>query len=511
MLERVAVHQTRLRTPGLGLDPKGVALGAKGLVLLPSLDRLVGFLSLYTRSGSLEDILRTLTVEVVKSKLGAREVTLTFNAESSDRMDRIAEVSRLAGGSTFTGTSRHFVQYRDAAAPFGYDIGEILPGDGQLALYHQSFSQTYATDRKVEVRSLLLRLEPQVDPSTYEEPGAKWISAEHGLGPALIGYFLRSGVDAEVGLAEWPPESSFDDGPMRRYVFRVAEIPARMMPLLTRTPGISVYNPAGDGVGVEMGFRHPVNLRACPVFGAAGLVLFRGRGLDPLELPKLPALGAVQGFARVELRDESSLSRVTAVRTCVPSAVSLALRLLPSTDPWRGVTASWVRPEELLLLRRIAYVLGPETLRRATVAFTELGAFLRHPSGIEAIPVGEFFREVHPGLFIPAGFDPLPAVSPEVLYRSLGAPSGQVLFVGRDARIVGVPGAAFVPLETALLEAQSWAPLPSEPLEPALATSPPELLLESPGFRPLRDVAPPEGVTADKALPPPAAPPTEGG
>ncbi len=89
MLDRVAVHQTRLRTPGLGLDAKGVALGAKGLVLLPSIDRLVAFLALYTRQGSLADILRSLAVEVVKSKLGAREVTLTFTAESSDRLDRI--------------------------------------------------------------------------------------------------------------------------------------------------------------------------------------------------------------------------------------------------------------------------------------------------------------------------------------------------------------------------------------------------------------------------------------
>jgi len=95
MLDRVAVHQTRLRTPGLGLDAKGVALGAKGLVLLPSADRLVAYLALYTRQGSLEDTLRSLAVEVVRSKLGAREVTLTFAAEGSDRMDRVAEVARL--------------------------------------------------------------------------------------------------------------------------------------------------------------------------------------------------------------------------------------------------------------------------------------------------------------------------------------------------------------------------------------------------------------------------------
>ena len=57
MLERIALHQTRLRTPGLGLDAKGVALGAKGLVLLPSIDRLVAWLSVYTREHSLEDLM----------------------------------------------------------------------------------------------------------------------------------------------------------------------------------------------------------------------------------------------------------------------------------------------------------------------------------------------------------------------------------------------------------------------------------------------------------------------
>ena len=35
VLERIALHQTRLHTPGLGLDAKGVALGGQGLVLLP--------------------------------------------------------------------------------------------------------------------------------------------------------------------------------------------------------------------------------------------------------------------------------------------------------------------------------------------------------------------------------------------------------------------------------------------------------------------------------------------
>src|SRR5438552_15656421 len=160
MLDRIALHQTRLRTPGLGLDAKGVALGAKGLVLLASIDRLVAWLAVYTRDRSLEDLLPSLVVQIVRSKLGTREIALEIAAESSDRMDRVADVARLVGGFTFTGTSRHFVQYRDAGAPFGYDAPELLATAARLALHHERFTQLFDVEREVDLRSLLLRLMP---------------------------------------------------------------------------------------------------------------------------------------------------------------------------------------------------------------------------------------------------------------------------------------------------------------------------------------------------------------
>ncbi len=489
MLERVAVHQTRLRTPGLGLDARGVALGGKGIVLLPSIDRLVAFLALYTRQGSLADILRSLTIEVVRSKLGAREVTLMFAAETSDRMDRIAEIARLAGGYTFTGTSRHFVQYRDAAAPFGYDVPQISAGDAPLWLYHNSFSQSYSPERKLDVRALVLRLEPHTDPSAGREPGERWLVAEAGLGPAMIHYFVRSNVSAEVGVAEWPPESSFDDGPVVRYVFRVPSLPERMLPLLTRTPGLTMFVPVAPGAAVECGFRHPVNLRACPVFAETGLVLFRGQGQDPLEISTLPAFGDVRAFARVEMRQEKPSP---VVKTLTSSSVSVALRLVPTVEPWRFVTATWVDKADLSVLRRIAYALGPETLRSARVAFTDAGAVVRHPTGIECIPVGQFYRKLHDNLFVPAGYDVVPAVSPDVLYRSLGSPAGQVLFLRREGDVVGIPENAFVPVEAAVLEAQAWITAGAdrfiESLTSALATELPEVTLGGVGLRPLRDL-----------------------
>src|SRR3984957_3463080 len=315
MLARIALHQTRLRTPGLGLDAKGVALGAKGLVLLPSLDRLVAWLSVYTRERSLEDLLPSLQIHLARSKLGTREIALEIAAESSDRMDRVADVARLVGGFTFTGTSRHFVQYRDAGAPFGYDAPDLLATDARLALYHERFTQLYDVERAIEPKALILRLMPQVDPATAEEPGPLWIVAEQGIGPALVHYLVRSRVDGEVTVGEWPPTSAFEEEPVRRYVLRVPDLPARMRPLVRDTPGITAFLPAGPGIAVQIGYRHPVSLRACPVFDPNGLVLLRGEGAEPLSLPRVPPLGDLRAFARVELRGEDS--RVLAIASGV--------------------------------------------------------------------------------------------------------------------------------------------------------------------------------------------------
>jgi hypothetical protein len=507
VLERIALHQTRLRTPGLGLDAKGVALGGKGLVLLPSLDRLVAWLSVYTRERSLEDLMSSLTIDIVQSKLGTKEITLSFAAESSDRMDRIAETARLVGGFTFTGTSRHFVQYRDAGAPFGYDAGQLLSTDAELILYHDRFTQLYAAEKKVDLRALLLRLMPHVDPSTLEEGGARFIIAEQGLGPALIHYFVRSRVEGDVAVGEWPPESAFDDGPVRRYVMRIPELPKRMRPLMGSTPGITMFLPTAPGVAVEMGYRHPVALRACPVFDPNGLVLLRGRGDAPWTLEKMPQMGDLRAFAKVELRNEQSPTALAADTSKLPDAVRVPLRVVPSHAPWRNVTATWIRSEQLSLLRRIAYALPHQTIARTRIAITAKGAFLRSSEGIEAIPLGMFFVEIHPNLFIPAGCDVTPSIAPDVLYRALGASASQVLFIDANARALALEESAFSPLEMALLEAQSWEPVVADAIQRALEDAPVDLKLAPLGMFALSqvEVAPSEG--SAPALPPGKAEP----
>ncbi len=507
MLERIALHQTRLRTPGLGLEGKGVALGAKGMVLLPSLDRLVGWLSVYTREHSLEDLMASLEIQIVKSKLGTKEIALSFSAESADRMDRVSETARLVGGFSFTGTSRHFVQYRDAAAPFGYDATQLLSTDAPLVLYHDRFTQIYEVEKAIGLTSLLLRLMPHVDPKTVDDGGPRIIVAEQGLGPALIHYFVRSRVEGEVTVGEWPPDSAFDEGPVRRYVMRIPELPKRMRPLMAKTPGLTTFLPAGPGVAVEMGYRHPVALRSCPVFDPGGLVLLRGQGAEPWRLEKMPQMGDLRAFARVELRGSEGPDASAAISSYLPDSVRVPLRIVPSAAPWRNVTATWIAPSQVSLLRRIAYALPHPSIAHTQIAMTPRGAFLRSSAGIEAIPIGTFFVEIHPSLFIPAGYDVTPAVAPEVLYRALGASAAQVLFIDTNARPVAVDESAFVPLETALLEAQVWEPLVAEAIERALLEAPVDLKLEPLGVFALSDVKSPPPNPTHGALPPgPAGP-----
>jgi hypothetical protein len=160
------------------------------------------------------------------------------------------------------------------------------------------------------------------------------------------------------------------------------------------------------------------------------------------------------------------------------------------------VTATWIEPAQIPLLRRLAYALPHQTIAQARMAMTSRGAFVRSTEGIEAIPLGTFFVEVHPNLYVPAGHEVTPAVAPDVLARALGAPAGQVLFLGTDARAMAVEEAAFAPMETALLEAPPWEPVVAEVIDRTLEEATLDLRVTSIGMLPLRGVeAPPKAET----------------
>lgn len=482
MLQKVAIHQTRLRIPGVGVDARGVCMGARGLVLLSGLDRLVAFLAIYTHEVALTQVLISMKLELVRSPLGAREVAVSFDAISSDVMDRVAEVARLTGGFTFTGTSRHFVQYRDAAAPFGYDTVELLKSNAEFCLYHDTFSQAYGLERTLDLRQLVERLSAEPNAMPRFDGGTAWVLAASALGPPLLRHLAALGIAASATLLPAADRLGLGTDP---WLFRLESVPPRVRGLLTHTPGLSLFLEKTAGAAVAFGFEHPLALAACPVFRAGELVLFPGAN-QPAVVLDLPSV-----FAPVATLVEPRLPRVlpdagVQVSTAGLPRVSTHVRLLPSVSSSRRIAAARLVGSETEQLRKLSYVVSPETLAETKIAATDVGVFLLAPERGQPIPLGALYAEAGERIYVPLGYELVPRLAPELLLGSMQIPEGHLLFFHGDGTSSALPEAAFAPLAQALLEPSAWTePAPHE-FRAVLTTTLPTLWLDTLGLRPLK-------------------------
>ncbi len=470
MIERVALHQTRFRTPGVTPDARGIVLGDSGLVLFPSLDRLVAFLRAYGDESSLDELLPGLVIRRLITPLRTREIMLAFAAESSYRMDRVAGVAKLTGGLIFTGTSRHFVQYRDSLSPLGYDLQELVEEPADLVLYHDSFRQTYRFDREVSLRDLLFKLTPYRVPESRRAtpvPARLWATSEVGVGGAILSYLFRRQVPARAALAEWAPQSAFDDRPRRLYLFDLSDVPKRVVALLAALPGVHVYEPLGKSLGVELGFRHPVALESCQsLFEDETLHLFAGDGevvvVNPIP-PFAPVTSLVRSAVAVDDTEPADVVRGAAAQE--PAELALPLRLAPTSASWRSVTATVVPASQGAWLQRLLYALPPHTLDALRLAVGSDGYYLLDPRGIEGVPLGRFHSEVAPRIFVPAGLAIVPRVHPSVLEDLLtDRGDGYVFFDANQPMPRVVPASAFGPVSRRALQQLGAAPVSAHPL-----------------------------------------------
>jgi hypothetical protein len=463
VLLRVALHQTRFRTPGVAPDPRGVLLGPKGLLVFASLDRVVAFLRAVSEDGLLDELVPELDLRWVETPLGTRELTLSFAAGSSYRMDRVASLARLSGGGLFTGASRHFVRYRDASAPLGYDLGEVRDAAADLVVYDASYEQTYSVGRALPLRALLVRLAPIPAPEDEASGDALWVTAEVGIGHALIGYHPRSRDHARASLVEWPAESAFDDAPRRLHLVGLRAAPPRIVRLLRSLPGVAVFRPATEEAAVELGFRHPVALDGCAsVFPEGTLTLFRGDG-EVSVVEALPRFAPVAALVRTPIALRAPFPLRGDGRGEPPAPFALPLTLAPTQAPLRAVVATLVPKEQRAFLARLLYALPARILEGLSVALADEHVFLLDPRGIEGVPLGRFFTEVAPRVYVPAGMTLVPAVAPEVITGLVHAGGGGHVFFlpGEDAPL-GLPEGAFAPLSTRVLAEISARPVHAE-------------------------------------------------
>src|SRR4051812_28753543 len=146
MLSPVGFGQGRLTLPGLVPDARGVVSGHELLARFPTLERLVWFLRLLSGESMPDELWLGLRIRHARSGHGLREELLTMPNPANYAGDTVARAVRSAGGQCFTGGGRHYVQYRDLAAPFGYDVGEIAQTTADVTLYATEAVTSYHND-----------------------------------------------------------------------------------------------------------------------------------------------------------------------------------------------------------------------------------------------------------------------------------------------------------------------------------------------------------------------------
>jgi hypothetical protein len=477
MLQRVAVGQVRFNLPGLSADARGVVGGKQLAVRFAAIDRLVSFFRVLSAEQSLDDLQPGLRIAYARGAAGTREAVVLVPAGSTHLGDVVARAARLAGGQSFTGTGKHFVQFRDARAPLGYDAAGLSDEPGDLVLYGAEQVVAYRIESELPLAKLLLRLSLQRlhGETTLPPDGVLYLTARRALGPLVAEYLHRAqaasgragsphpnplpsgegktALRASVALCEASEASLLAPG-SAFWLFRIESVPSRMRDLLTGTPGLELFTPVNDNVVVSVGYRHPIHLEACRgSFPADRFFLFSPRGEGVTVVSPAPALVAVEDVVRIRAPRARDPERSDASPGPRPD-VAVPLRLERSAEPRRRPVAALVPWQRVSWLQRLCYALPPTALRGYRVALLERGVLLLAADVLEGFPFGVLLDAAAPDVLVPLGTRVRPAVSPVLLAERVGAAGGAlVVFPGLGETPFRVPAHAIEPLDRRVLAA----------------------------------------------------------
>jgi hypothetical protein len=498
MLSPVGFGQARLTLPGLLPDARGVVVGRELVARFPTLDRLVWFLRLLSGEPGPDELWMGMRILHGRSALGLREVLALMPNPPGQAADLVARSARSAGGQCFTGTGRHYVQYRDTHAPFGYDTAEVSHDGADVTLYATDSTAAYRVVGEVPLERLLFGLEPRRRPGALEslipvgEGSVVYLTVRRGLGGRIIEHLVRAGVRADASLCEPERPSAF--GVSSTYwLIRIEELPPRLALLAARTPGVVPFTPVLENVLVTSGYAHPIHLEACrAVLAGSRLLLFGPPPGGVIALGNPPAFAPIADL--VPLRVPPVLDAAPAlVRSSAPAPFEVPLRLEPAPGlPARPVGA-WVPWAQAAWLRRLCYALPPAALRGHRVAMLE-PALLVLGSGAGAdlggLPFGQLLDEAAPGILVPLGMRITPQVSPRQLADRLGVTEGTYLvFPSAQGPPVRVLSGQIEPLERHVLSQARVEPERAASARrmapPAPEPSPPDVIHDALGPWPL--------------------------
>jgi hypothetical protein len=376
-----------------------------------------------------------------------------YAASTSYLVDRTSRIASLLGGLSFTGAGKHFVKYRDAASPLGYDATALYGEPADFALYADTFTQGYQRVKDVDFAQLVFRLSPRRLPGTpaddSQDAEVLWLGVRRGLGRAMLTYLWRNRVRCEAAFVE-PADTAVGAGSFGQgtgfLLARVHALPERMLALFAAVPGVEVFRPVADNVVVQVGYRHPLHLPACgSIFDKERFYVFSGTrdAVDVLKTPPplVPAADLIGGGFDLGERGEPVEHGARE-----PDKLEVQLKLVPSASARRRVTATLVPWAHADRLRKLVYALPPTMLASYRVAAIAEGLFVIGEQGIDGIPIGDMFQEAAPSIYVPLGMEFYPRVGPEVLTDHIGGVNGRYVVFPRGGRPLALEQAAFEPL-----------------------------------------------------------------
>jgi hypothetical protein len=463
MLVPVAQHQTRFVVPGLTADPRGVAVGRIAASILPSLDRVVAALRALTEDVDLEELYRELEILRTRSSLGAVEFVLRFPAGDAHLLDRVSRVATLYGGELLTGDGRHLVRYRDRGSPLGYDVERLADGGRDLVLYGRVAEGSYRIEERIPLRQLIFRVAPEPARRTVPAAGAVLVLAPRGLRDDLEGYLWRSRIEADVARVDLSDRGGAGDrrprGWTEGFLYRLADPPERCLDLLGRTPGLSVFMPAGERAAVQRGYVHPFALHACgPALEEGRYHLFEGGRSGALMIDGIPEY--------VPLRKAVAAATTGAVKLLSPrpldARAQVPLTLVPDPTATGPASAVFVPPDQEESLCEILYRLPASILERHRVAVLDDGVLIVGSPHVEGLPLGRPLYRFGKHVLLPTGHAIRPRVGPDRVAEILGASESRIVLFepGEKApRVVDAErGARLEPLGGAFLARLAVSP-----------------------------------------------------
>ncbi len=456
VLRRASLHETRFRAPGLAPDSRGIALGDRAGFLFASYERAVAFLCAGLEQGVLRDAVSTLMIERLVTRLRTRDFLVTITAESSYRVDACAQLARLLGGQVFTGTNRHFVQYRDTSAPAGYDITELhnQADSAAYVLYAASFTQAYEVENTHDIRAIVMRTPPRQTTLDLRAPRSRVIvTAPLGLGRALVTYLLqarehehtvrtargstaakdaltsdRGGTEFRARVAQLPsPFPGANAGVL--YLFELDDPPPRIVAMLHDMPGVLVFVVEAPGFAVRFGYRSSLPLSELQS------ILATGESADKQLILSAPEPHGTVVISRNDVSVDVMHAVATSDALLPRDAETLPATSLTAADelriPLRVVSsagATTTLPSTAHVVPRSEISVAAQLLARMPCGLDQLECALtndqlvvRSNLPLDGFVLGKPFVEIARRVYIPVGRVITPTLSRDELSRVVRA------------------------------------------------------------------------------------------